>query len=81
MNFARLRGVRTDWFFSKKFAKTIISRLEVEKKFFKAEKPIPVGFFTKSNTVVLNRIYTESSFENTFSTLLYKPKQNTKDHG
>jgi hypothetical protein len=37
-------------FFSTKFAKIIISRLEVKKNFFKGEKAIPVGFFTKSNS-------------------------------
>jgi hypothetical protein len=35
-------------FFSTKFAKTIISRLKVEKTFCKEEIPIPVFFFTKS---------------------------------
>ena len=34
-----------------------ISRLKVEKKFCKKEKPIPVFFLRKA--IVLNRIYTE----------------------
>jgi uncharacterized protein YcbX len=49
-NFARMQGVRELVFFSTKFAKTIISRLEVEKCFFNGQKPIPVGFFTRSNS-------------------------------
>jgi hypothetical protein len=55
-NFARLQGMRIV-FFNSKFEKNIISRLKVEKKFCKGEKPIPVGFFRKA--IVLNRIYTE----------------------
>jgi hypothetical protein len=48
--FRAVAGCANCGFFSTKFAKTIISRLKVEKTFCKEEKPIPVGFFTKSNS-------------------------------
>jgi hypothetical protein len=37
-------------FFQQSLQKQLFSRLQVEKKCFKVEKPIPVVFFTKSNS-------------------------------
>ena len=49
------------------------------KKVFLKEKKHSSGIFLRK-AIVLKRIYTVlSSFENTFSTLFCKPKQNTKD--
>jgi hypothetical protein len=45
------------FFFQQSLKKQIISRLEVEKKLFKGENPIPMGLLRKA--IVLNRIYTE----------------------
>ena len=43
--------------FFNKFAKTIISRLKVEKSFLKEKNPFQWDFLRKA--IVLNRIYTE----------------------
>ena len=56
---ARKLGVLIVFFNFKVCKKNFLSRLKMEKKFCKEEKPIPVhGFYLRKSTV-LNRIYTE----------------------
>jgi hypothetical protein len=48
-NFRAVAG-SANCFFQQSLQKQLFSRLQMEKKFFKVEKPIPVFFFTKSNS-------------------------------
>jgi hypothetical protein len=66
-------------FFSTKFAKTIISRLKVEKHFVKKKYPFQWGFFTKSNSSEQN-IYRNRRVKVYFQRCCASQlKQNTKD--
>jgi hypothetical protein len=66
------------FFSTAKFAKIFISRLKMEKKWKKCLKTHSSGLFYEKQQFWTEYIQ-KSSFKNKFSTLLCKPKQNTKD--
>jgi hypothetical protein len=61
-NFARLQGVRIGFFFQQSLQKQLYRDLKWKKSFFNGQKPIPVGFFTKSNSSEQN-IYINRRFQ------------------